>query len=181
MSTEEEPFLVFRRPNGGRIKLAPPVLRTMLSYAQYGPTDTEAGGVLMGRYLLGSHDVVIDALTVPMPGDRRTRYSFYRDKKRHQAAMDAAWRASGGHCTYLGEWHTHPEADPTPSGIDTRDWRRRLHDDRYHDELFFLIVGTAAVRAWAGKGSRLTCESLPLLTPPLSPAPLCPIPPSPQR
>jgi integrative and conjugative element protein (TIGR02256 family) len=165
MGDDEEPFIVFRRPGGGRIKVTGKVLSVMNSYAQRGPSDTEAGGVLLGRYLLGSDDVVVDEVTVPMSGDRRSRYLFYRDKKLHQAAIDAAWEVSGGICTYLGEWHTHPEADPTPSDIDKKDWRRRLHQDRYEDELFFLIVGTATIRAWSGKGARLPDTPLGLISP----------------
>ena len=117
----------------------------------------------MGRYLHGSNDIVIDAATEPMPGDRRTRYSFYRDKKRHQAALDAAWRASNGTCTYLGEWHTHPEAYPSPSGIDWKDWARRLREDSYFSELLFLIVGTEQIAAWAGRSASLPRQPLLLL------------------
>lgn len=160
MLETDPPFLIFRRHNGGRVKVTAAVLHVMQSYAQHGRCATEAGGVLLGRYLQGSDDVVIDAITVPMPGDKRSRYSFYRAKARHQAAIDAAWQASKGTCTYLGEWHTHPETHPTPSGIDTTDWRRRLRTDDYHDELFFLIVGTVEIRAWSGKGSLLPSAPL---------------------
>ena len=154
-----EPFLVFRRPNGGRVKVTASVLKLILSYAQHSRTATEAGGVLLGHYIQNSDDVVVDAVTEPMPGDRRTRCSFYRAKARHQAAMEAAWQASGGTCTYLGEWHTHPEADPTPSSTDTKGWRCRLREDQYEDELFFLIVGTTTVRMWSSK-DKLTRESV---------------------
>ena len=163
MPDAPETFLVFCRPNGGRVKITAPVLQLLRAYAQHGPKDTEAGGVMMGRYLQGSDDVVVDAATEPMRGDRRSRYSFYRDKTRHQAVLDAAWKTSGGTCTYLGEWHTHPEADPTPSGIDTHDWRRRLWTDKYDDELFFVIVGTAIIRNWSGKGEYLGSHPLALL------------------
>ncbi len=35
---------------------------------------------------------------------------------------DRMWRDSGGTVRYLGEWHTHPEAHPAPSGTDRREW-----------------------------------------------------------
>ncbi len=115
---------------------------------------------MMGRYIATSNDVIVDAVTEPMPGDRRTRYSFYRAKRRHQAAIDAAWVASGHTCTYLGEWHTHPETHPTPSSIDTHDWNRRLLQDQYCEELFFLIVGMQEVRLWAAKEITTTWKPL---------------------
>jgi integrative and conjugative element protein (TIGR02256 family) len=85
-----------------------------------------------------------------MDGDQRARTRFHRAKRRHQAAIDAAWAASEGTCTYLGEWHTHPEPIPTPSAVDWTDWRRRLLRDRYTEPLFFIIIGTIAIRAWEG-------------------------------
>lgn len=161
MPETDKPFIVFCRPNGGRIKVTSPVLKVMQAYAQHSRTATEAGGVLLGRYIQNSNDVVVDAVTEPMPGDRRTRCSFFRAKARHQAAINAAWEASDGTCTYLGEWHTHPEANPTPSGVDTKGWCRRLREDQYDEELFFLIVGTAEIRLWSGKEEKSTWEPLP--------------------
>jgi integrative and conjugative element protein (TIGR02256 family) len=146
---ETDESLVFYRPNGGRLKVPATVLKLMQSYAQHSSSATEAGGVLLGRYIVGTNDVVVDAVTEPMSGDKRTRSSFYRAKARHQAIIDAAWEESEHTCTYLGEWHTHPESSPTPSGVDTRGWCRRLREDQYDEELFFLIVGTVEVRMWS--------------------------------
>src|SRR5215510_5960297 len=81
----------------------------------------------------------------------RARTRFHRAQRRHQAAIDAAWATSEGTCTYLGEWHTHPEPIPTPSPVDWADWRRRLLHDHYTEPLFFIIVGTTATRAWEGR------------------------------
>lgn len=157
---EIDEALVFCRPNGGRVKVPTAVLKVMKSYAQQSLSATEAGGVLLGRYIAGTNDVVVDAVTEPMPGDKRTRYSFYRAKARHQAIIDATWEESEHTCTYLGEWHTHPEASPTPSGVDTRGWCRRIREDQYDEELFFLIVGTAEVRMWSAIEEPRTWEPL---------------------
>ena len=152
--------IVFYRSGGGRIKVPAAVVAVLQAYAQHAPDATEAGGVLMGRYIATSDDVIVDAITEPMTGDRRTRYSFYRAKRRHQAALDAAWKSSGHTCTYLGEWHTHPQAYPTPSSTDTTDWNRRLRQDQYPEELFFLIVGTHQISMWAAKTATNTWKPL---------------------
>jgi len=50
---------------------------------------------------------------------------------------------------YLGLWHTHPETDPTPSGVDRRDWEQAMSQDTFEgDRLFFPIVGTQRIRVW---------------------------------
>jgi len=81
----------------------------MRHYVQDVPTKPEAGGVLLGRHILETGDIIVDLITEPMPSDRQGRFRFFRARRPHQAAIDRAWRASGGTYTYLGEWHTHPE------------------------------------------------------------------------
>ena len=152
--------LVFCQPDGRRIKLTASVVAQLLRYAQHQLTDKEAGGVLIGRYLCDSDDIVVDQVTEPMPGDKRGRYFFHRAQKAHQHAIEQAWQASQGTRTYLGEWHTHPEAHPTPSGVDTGDWRRKLQQDQYFERLFFVIVGTQEVRVWCGSRKQAKLISL---------------------
>ena len=112
--------------------------------------DPEAGGVLLGRHIRDSMDVVVDFVTTPSTEDRRSRFRFWRAPKHHQEEINRAWTESEGTCVYLGEWHTHPQADPRPSATDLRDWRRKLREDSFVDPIFYLIVGTASIRAWQG-------------------------------
>lgn len=143
--------LTFQARDGQLLKLDASVVATLLAYRQRRSSDTEAGGTLLGRWIRGSYDVVADACTRPTKDDKRTRTSFFRSARPHQDQVDAAMGASGGTCGYIGEWHTHPEGDPTPSNVDTADWSRRLRKDRVDvDYVFFVIVGTAVVRAWRG-------------------------------
>lgn len=145
--------LTFARPGGGRLQLGPAALNAVDPYVQRRADQPEAGGLLLGRHILSSRDVIVDAITIPTPDDRQSRYRFFRAARAHQHSVDRAWRESGGTCTYLGAWHTHPERDPSPSRIDRLKWRRKLVTDRYTDWLFFLILGTEVARAWEGRPS----------------------------
>lgn len=119
---------------------------------------------MLGRYIIDSQDVVIDKVSFPMPGDRATRTTFFRKKKAHQQIIDREWEASSHTCTYLGEWHTHPEPYPSPSSIDDTTWKRKLKDDIVDsDSLFFLIVGTSEMRMWEGYRRSRTISLLKLL------------------
>lgn len=142
--------LVFQRAGEGRFKVRTHALERMLAYRQDGRRKLEGGGLLLGRFILDSPDVVLDAVSTPMPGDLRERHRFVRSQA-HQRVVDAAWWASGGTRVYLGEWHTHPEPVPSPSDEDLGSWRRHLADPRiYGEALFFIVVGTRVLRAWEG-------------------------------
>jgi integrative and conjugative element protein (TIGR02256 family) len=145
--------LTFVCSGGGHFQISSQALATMRYYIQDVPAKPEAGGVLLGRHLLGTGDIIVDLVTVPMPSDCQSRFRFFRARRPHQAAIDRAWRASGGTCTYLGEWHTHPEQHPTPSWIDRQNWQRKLLVDRFTDPIFFVIMGTLKTRVWEGHRS----------------------------
>lgn len=142
--------LHFSRIDAGTLYLTADVVRRLQAHRQLDPGSREAGGVLLGRHLLDSDDLIVDDLTEPSRGDRRSWASFFRSMG-HQAKALARWHRSGGTCAYLGSWHTHPEPDPKPSGTDIGDWQHALARDRYEgDNLFFAIVGTVRMRVWQG-------------------------------
>ena len=50
--------------------------------------------------------------------DQQRLWMFARSDPSHQKAAEAAWLASGGTITFVGEWHTHPTGILTPSPRD---------------------------------------------------------------
>lgn len=142
---------LFARQDAGTLYVTGEVVRQLLGHRQLGAGSCEAGGVLLGRHLRDCNDLIVDELTQPMRGDRRSWAGFFRSLAHHTQAL-RRWRRSGGTCAYLGSWHTHPQPDPVPSGTDLDDWRHALARDRYEgDNLFFAIVGTQRTRLWQGR------------------------------
>lgn len=131
------------------------VLETMWSFAQWLPDATEAGGILIGHEKQ-SGEMHLDRLTTPQEGDRRTRTRFYRSVAGHQDLLNFHWHLSGHTRTYFGEWHTHPEPCPTPSGIDLRSWRKHLKQPETQGAGgHFIIVGTQLTRVWYAQHGEL--------------------------
>lgn len=141
---------VYQHSREGVLKIGSDAIAAMRRYEQHAPDSLEAGGLLLGRYLRDGHDLVVDLVTEPMPGDERSRFGFYRDAEGHQRAIDVAWRASNGTCVLLGDWHTHAEPDPTPSDVDLDNWRKMLAESEPGEARFFVIVGQRTIRAWEG-------------------------------
>ena len=153
--------LTFYNAHGERFKLSAQVEKLLKSYIQTRKTSPEAGGVLLGRYLLETHDVVVDWATGPKQKDRRGRFSYIRQPAGHQIVIDAQWHTSHGTCHYLGEWHTHPETVPRPSSVDQMNWKRLLRSHSGdNDPLYFVIVGTQTIKVWQGYKNSLQIELL---------------------
>lgn len=109
----------------------------------------------MGRWILNCQDVVVDAVTRPLEGDRRSRTSFFRRRNTHQEALNRAWKASQETSNYLGEWHTHPEPIPSPSIVDRANWALLLMRPGVEPPaLFFAIVGQREIGVWEGNCGR---------------------------
>jgi integrative and conjugative element protein (TIGR02256 family) len=139
----------YLRPDGGTVEFGEAASTTIERQRQLSSTAPESGGMLLGRLVIESRNVVIDEVTEPAASDHRGRFFFVRSWKHAQQRVDSAWEESDCTRNYLGEWHTHPEVDPTPSPKDLRNWRRIAEAARYEqDFLFFVIVGTEKTRIW---------------------------------
>jgi integrative and conjugative element protein (TIGR02256 family) len=149
------PELIALRADYGPIVLVPTrIIARMRRYQRPAEANREAGGIFVGSYRARNLEIV--DCTEPMPHDIRRRYSFERKDKAHADLSDGRWLRSGQKETFVGEWHTHPEADPIPSMIDLSTWQAAVK--KYGPlPLFFSICGTRRTRFWLGTPDRITC------------------------
>jgi integrative and conjugative element protein (TIGR02256 family) len=104
---------------------------------QLKPWAKEAGGQLFCLFEEGK--VLIEGATRPGHGDKRSRYSFWPNRSKEQKDINGQFE-QGLH--YIGDWHTHPERIPNPSGEDIRKmqavYRESIHCLKY---MILVIVG----------------------------------------
>lgn len=131
----------------GDILIEPSVLELVRGYCQHQVSMPESGGILLG-YRRGNHLHIVTA-TSPQPDDQRMRFHFFRCDPNHQKAAIGQWNKSGNTMDYIGEWHTHPEPDPTPSSLDMSEWIKICSARK--TSMVFLIVGWAG-DFWLGVG-----------------------------
>lgn len=152
----------FQRCGDGVVELSHAAREHLLAHRQLDARATEAGGILLGRLIAGTADIVIDYAKGPTERDRRTRSSFFRARKPAQAAIDTAWTGTNHTLNYLGEWHTHPQDEPEPSTVDQKDWQRTVKRATFEQpSLIFIIVGRRVIRAWELKKSDPVPQLLP--------------------
>lgn len=114
-------------------------LDMFVHYVQANDADCEAGGLLLGS-VHGSH-MLIEQATQPTRHDKRHRYLFERMPYGHEAIAMSRWISSQGTIRYLGEWHTHGEDDPQPSGLDRSEWKLLSAKRRDKRPVLVVVVG----------------------------------------
>lgn len=141
--------LIFASEGGAKFKVSEVPFQTMFSFRQIKKGSHESGGVLLGRYIKGSSDVVVDLVTTPKKNDSSTEVFFFKNKDEHQTVVNEEWQESKGTCNYLGEWHTHPQDHPMPSSTDIRTWLRLVKETQFEfGELHFVIIGRKSACAY---------------------------------
>jgi integrative and conjugative element protein (TIGR02256 family) len=134
--------LTFRSPRL-TVTIRQAVLETFDTHRQVRFYHREAGGQLFGHFVPGHWSV--EEATGPRKGDRRGRFSFLPSRASEQREIEA-FHARG--LEYLGDWHTHPENQPTPSAKDIDTINSIVRESKHHLPGFLLcIIGRAEFSA----------------------------------
>ena len=128
--------ITFKDKYGNLVVIMSDVAQLLKKHRQLLPTAPESAGVLIGERR-GKHIVITD-ISVPGSGDVCSRYQVNREGEHHQSKVDECFINSIGTKHYLGEWHTHPEKNPTPSSLDYKSWNKV---NLKSGSVVFIIVG----------------------------------------
>lgn len=120
------------------IFLSKRVLDDFNNYKQDKINKNESGGILLGQVF--KNNIYILKNSVPSKYDISKRYSFERDMANAQKIIDLEFEESEGRTIYLGEWHTHPENDPNPSGQDLKMIKDQFRKNKLNEPFIVLII-----------------------------------------
>ena len=121
--------------NGPEISLSEEVLAHFRRHRQQRWFSREAGGQLFAEVDLHCWRIV--KATGPRADDWRSRFSFRPNAAADQKEILDQF-AAGLH--YVGDWHTHPEARPTPSGTDLESIAQSAVQSVHQLKGFLLVV-----------------------------------------
>lgn len=123
------------------MKLAMPrAFRTRLHEVVAKAGRREVGGVLMAEQIEPGSFRLVDFSVDSRAGGAA---HFVRSMEDHQEALGAFFERTGadyGRFNYLGEWHSHPNHVPLPSGEDTASMRDLVGGERDIPFAVLLIV-----------------------------------------
>jgi integrative and conjugative element protein (TIGR02256 family) len=114
------------------------VLKIFNHYRQTSSKMNEAGGILLGQ--LKNKTIYIQKASIPNMFDKQSRLNFVRDKNAAQIIIDYEFINSSSDIVYLGEWHTHPEGDPIPSGTDKKMIKDQFNLGKLNESFVILII-----------------------------------------
>jgi integrative and conjugative element protein (TIGR02256 family) len=115
--------------------LAPEVLRHFAKQRQTGRHAPEVGGQLFASF--EKFRVRVTLATGPRKPDLRGRFSFQPDRSLENAEIKKRF-AGGLH--FIGDWHTHPEPQPTPSALDLRSMADCFRRSKHSLAHFVMII-----------------------------------------
>lgn len=105
------------------------------------PRPWEVGGWLLGYWSEGGSELFVTHATPPSRG---TPFFVRLSGRGHRGRFDEAWDATGGQVTFLGDWHTHPGGNPSPSDRDESALCQLAEDPDYGTpEPLMAIVASA--------------------------------------
>lgn len=126
--------------SGQNLVLDKVVLNHFDKWRQLHPSMPEAGGQLFG--VVEGARITIKMATGPRSSDRRGRFYFVADRFAERREISALHK-SGLH--YFGDWHTHPEGVPSPSGTDLASMADLYVRSKHELHAFLMvIVGTVS-------------------------------------
>ncbi len=117
------------------------VVRIWDDSRQVHPNAPESFGILIGTCEKTTESCRIELVTTPSKRDVQSRSHFCLQDPCHQNAVNQEFHRSEGYRGYLGTWHTHPEASPSPSTVDINDWLACIENNPDR-RLYFVIAGT---------------------------------------
>jgi integrative and conjugative element protein (TIGR02256 family) len=80
----------------------------------------ESGGVLLGHIDLDNDTIHVTKASGGGAKAVHEELFFKADAHYIDMVIDMEYANSNGETIYLGEWHTHPQINPTPSDVDLR-------------------------------------------------------------
>lgn len=107
----------------------------------------ETGGALMGYW--NGANAVVTAVIGPGPAALHERHNFEPDQEWQVAVIARHYEASGRRETYIGDWHTHPDANTAHlSWTDRRVLRRIINTPSARTPNPVTIIFYGAEATW---------------------------------
>lgn len=131
------------------INISDKVISNLSMYVQNRSFINESGGVLLGYKVKEHNVIIIDDLSLPDKEDESSMIKFIRKSISHILKIN---KSSLNNSFCIGNWHTHPVSNPTPSLIDLSTWKKELSECKSSFGFqVYIICGIDGFKVWLGE------------------------------
>ncbi len=128
--------LSFRGEKAGQeLFVCSDVLLHFNKHRQASVNAPEVGGQLFAEFSPGR--VCIRVATGPANEDKRGRFWFIPNQQRQNAEIQKLFKER---LHFVGDWHTHPEPIPSPSGTDLKSMQDCFSKSRHQLKSFVMVI-----------------------------------------
>ncbi len=120
---------------GTAIRFSTKVVEHFATHRQQGKIKTEIGGQLFARF--ERDEVQVIRATGPNATDKRGWSWFKPDLRKQNVEIQKLFQ-EGFH--FVGDWHTHPEREPTPSAWDIDSMKDCFKKSRHQLRAFLMVI-----------------------------------------
>jgi integrative and conjugative element protein (TIGR02256 family) len=102
----------------------------------------EIGGLLLGEHI---RDEVFRVAEISVQRSGGTHVSFVREPREHRGQLEKFFARTGADYTrfnYMGEWHSHPSFEPTPSPEDLQTMQSIVEDPAVGANFVTLLIAS---------------------------------------
>ena len=128
-------FIFGIESDGPSVILTEKAVESMVRYRQISINSDEAGGQLFAKFE-GCNTIIVEA-TKPKALDRRSRYGFIPSQWLQRMEIRSQYKL-GNH--FVGDWHTHPQPIPSPSGEDVKSMVDCYRKSRHELKAFLMVI-----------------------------------------
>jgi integrative and conjugative element protein (TIGR02256 family) len=100
----------------------------------------ETGGVLVGVVNKEDGVIILKAASGPGPNSKRTSTRLEKDIQYCQTFLDDEFQKHGENSLYVGEWHSHPCEDNSPSSTDIRSLTEISYQKEYVTDMPLMVI-----------------------------------------
>ena len=118
-----------------KIVISRSVLDTFSEYRQ-SEYKTEAGGLLFAKFELPL--ICVEEASPPHATDGRWRTFFIPDRLRQRRLIFNRFKEKDLH--FIGEWHSHPVAHPSPSSVDLESVNDSFLRSNHELNYFLMVI-----------------------------------------
>ncbi len=131
-----QPDLRFESKRLGTIvSFSSEVVKHFVDHRQQGKIKTEIGGQLFAEFV--KNEVRVVRTTGPNATDKRGWAWFKPDQRKQNIEIKQLFE-DGLH--FVGDWHTHPEREPSPSSWDLESMEDCFKKSRHQLKAFVMVI-----------------------------------------